>query len=148
MLAEGWPDDGGDRRMIPPPAWAGMGLDVEAGRAEGGGRAWAGLRFRPAAAQAALMAAPAAAPAAPSRPARGRPRRGEDDLSLAEGRAAYLAWCRRIKRDPRDPDARSPSWQEVWSKFRGLMKRETIRAIHQQAWGPKASEKGRKGGPA
>ncbi|WP_198374252.1 hypothetical protein, partial [Neoroseomonas rubea] len=62
MLAQGWPDDGGPRCMIPPPAWAGLGLDVARARAEGGGRAWAGLRFWPAPAPAA----PTAPPSAPS----------------------------------------------------------------------------------
>lgn len=145
LLALAFVGDVIERAPIPPAAWEGNCLTIyidpeQAVGRLGDGRMVTGLRFR--------WAAPAAAPAAPSRPAPGRPRRGEGHLSLAQGRTAYMAWCRRIERDPRDPKARSPSWLEVWSEFRGMIKRETIRDIHQKAWGPRASEKGRKGGPA
>ncbi|WP_198378815.1 hypothetical protein [Neoroseomonas rubea] len=55
-----------------------------------------------------------------------------------------MAWLRRIKRDPRNPNTPSPSWNEAWAEFRGMMKRETCRAIHQDVWGARASERGRK----
>lgn len=156
LLALAFVGDGIERAPIPPAAWEGNCLTIyidpeQAVGRLGDGRMVTGLRFRwaaPAAAPMAAQAAPAATPAAPSRPARGRPRRGKDDLSPAEGRAAYLAWCRRINHDPRDLKAPSPSWKMVWSEFRGMIKRETIRAIHQDVWGPRASEKGRKSGPA